>query len=143
LLSVAFALDYAASGRFYVASVHFDRAARLSRVRLLEFHRSAADPNLADPATRRLVLEVTEPTQLHNGGQLHFGPDGLLYMSFGDGGPAGDPDNQAQDLELLLGMIIRIDPRQSGAEPYTVPASNPFVGGAGRDEIYSYGLRNP
>jgi glucose/arabinose dehydrogenase len=143
LLSVAFPPDYSTSGRLYVASVRFDSAARISRVRLHEFLRSSADPGAADPATRRLVLEVTEPTQLHNGGQLHFGPDGLLYMSFGDGGPAGDPDNHAQDLELLNGKIIRIDPRASGAEPYTIPGSNPFVGRPGRDEIYSYGLRNP
>jgi glucose/arabinose dehydrogenase len=78
----------------------------------------------------------------HNGGQLQFLGD-LLYIGTGDGGSGGDPPNNAQDKESLLGKLLRIDPRPSGGRPYTVPANNPFVGRAGRDEIYSYGLRNP
>jgi len=74
---------------------------------------------------------------------LLFGPDGLLYIGTGDGGSAGDPENRAQSLNSLLGKILRIDPRAQGSSPYTSPTSNPFVGRGGRDEIYSYGLRNP
>ena len=78
----------------------------------------------------------------HNGGQLQF-LGNLLYFGTGDGGSGGDPPNNAQNKESLLGKLLRIDPRPSGGRPYSVPASNPFVGRAGRDEIYSYGLRNP
>jgi|tagenome__1003787_1003787.scaffolds.fasta_scaffold20951212_2 hypothetical protein len=142
-LSVAFAPDYATSGLVYVASVRFNTATQDSTVLLDEYHRSGSNPNVADATTQRTVLSVQEPTQLHNGGQLHFGRDGLLYMSFGDGGPTGDPQNHAQDLDLLNGKIIRIDPRLSGSTPYTIPSTNPFVGRPGRDEIWAYGLRNP
>ena len=79
----------------------------------------------------------------HNGGQLQFGADGYLYFATGDGGSGGDPDENAQNLDVLLGKLIRIDPRRSGGQPYSVPGSNPFVGAPGRDEIYAYGLRNP
>ena len=79
----------------------------------------------------------------HNGGQLQFGADGYLYFATGDGGSGGDPDENAQNLDSLLGKLIRIDPRRSGSQPYSVPGSNPFVGAPGRDEIYAYGLRNP
>jgi glucose/arabinose dehydrogenase len=145
LLALAFAPDYATSGRFYVTSVHFDSVAKVSHVRLEEFQRSTTDPELGDISTRRPLLDVPEPTQLHNGGQLQFGPDGLLYVSFGDGGPQGDPDNHAQDLESMLGKILRIDPNPDSTTglPYSIPANNPFVGRDGLDEIYSYGLRNP
>jgi hypothetical protein len=78
----------------------------------------------------------------HNGGQAQFLGD-LLYFGTGDGGGGGDPPNNAQNLDSLLGKLLRIDPRAAGGEPYTVPSSNPFVGRPGRDEIYSYGLRNP
>ncbi len=78
----------------------------------------------------------------HNGGQLQF-LGNLLYFGTGDGGSGGDPPNNAQSRETLLGKLLRIDPRASGGRPYSVPATNPFVGRPGRDEIYSYGLRNP
>jgi glucose/arabinose dehydrogenase len=78
----------------------------------------------------------------HNGGQLQF-LGNLLYLGTGDGGSGGDPPNNAQNKEVLLGKLLRIDPRPSGNQPYSVPSSNPFVGKPGRDEIYSYGLRNP
>ena len=78
----------------------------------------------------------------HNGGQLQFLGD-LLYFGTGDGGSGGDPPNNAQNKDVLLGKLLRIDPRAAGGRPYSVPASNPFVGKPGRDEIYSYGLRNP
>jgi glucose/arabinose dehydrogenase len=78
----------------------------------------------------------------HNGGQAQF-LGNLLFFATGDGGSGGDPPNNAQNKEVLLGKLLRIDPRQSGDRPYSIPGSNPFVGKPGRDEIYSYGLRNP
>ena len=86
---------------------------------------------------------MADPYPNHNGGLLLFGPDGLLYIGTGDGGAGGDPENRAQNLDSLLGKILRIDPRAAGSSAYRSPASNPFVGRAGRDEIYTYGLRNP
>jgi hypothetical protein len=89
------------------------------------------------------VIRIPHPVNAnHNGGQMQFLGD-LLYFGTGDGGSGGDPPNNAQNKEVLLGKLLRIDPRPSGGRPYTVPASNPFVGKPGRDEIYSYGLRNP
>ena len=99
---------------------------------------------MADPATRRQIIFQPQPYPNHNGGQLVFGPDGLLYIGFGDGGSHGDPQNRAQDLSTWLGKILRIDPHPSGSLPYTVPSDNPFVATAGaKPEIWSYGLRNP
>ena len=87
---------------------------------------------------------MRQPYANHNGGLLLFGPDGHLYVGMGDGGSGGDPENRAQNLNTLLGKILRIDPRALGPGGYTSPASNPFAGGrAGRNEIYAYGLRNP
>ena len=89
------------------------------------------------------MIEIPHPVNAnHNGGQLQFLGD-LLYLGTGDGGSGGDPPNNAQNKESLLGKLLRIDPRPSGGRPYSVPADNPFVGRPGRDEIYSYGLRNP
>lgn len=79
----------------------------------------------------------------HNGGQVVFGPDGFMYLATGDGGGGGDPQENAQDKDSLLGKLLRIDPLRSGGDRYTVPGSNPFVGKNGRDEIYATGLRNP
>jgi glucose/arabinose dehydrogenase len=91
---------------------------------------------------RRDVLTQDQPYANHNGGQLAFGPDGHLYIALGDGGSAGDPEGNGQDLGTLLGKILRIDPR--GKRPYAVPEDNPFVGKEGaRPEIWAYGLRNP
>ena len=138
LLGLAFAPDYARSGRLYV---YFTDRAGDQRVQ--EFRRSAQSPNRANKATRRNVLTMPDPYPNHNGGHLAFGPDGYLYIGTGDGGSAGDPENRAQDLDSLLGKLLRIDPRRSGSSPYRSPRSNPFVGRAGRNEIYAYGLRNP
>ncbi len=136
LLSVAFPPDYAQSKRFYVYYTGADGAITVD-----EFRRGSATRAL--PGSRRTVITVPHAENSnHTGGQLQFLGD-LLYLGTGDGGSGGDPPNNAQNREALLGKLLRIDPRSSGARPYTVPASNPFVGGPGRDEIYSYGLRNP
>ncbi|HVE90732.1 MAG TPA: PQQ-dependent sugar dehydrogenase [Actinomycetota bacterium] len=98
----------------------------------------------ADHASRRDLLFIDQPFANHNGGALAFGPGGHLYIATGDGGSGGDPQNNGQSLNTLLGKILRIDPRPSGTAAYTIPAGNPFVGVAGaRPEIWSYGLRNP
>jgi glucose/arabinose dehydrogenase len=136
LLSVAFPADYARSRRFY--AYYTDRQ---GNIRVDEFHRRSATQ--AARGSRRSVIEIPHPVNSnHNGGQLQFFGD-LLYLGTGDGGSGGDPPNNAQNKESLLGKLLRIDPRPSGGHPYTVPSDNPFVGKPGRDEIYSYGLRNP
>jgi glucose/arabinose dehydrogenase len=141
LLSIAFAPDYATSGLFYVFTVAkapdtFGGAA--GDLRVVEYRRSAANPDLADPASARLVLAQPHagPTN-HNGGQLAFGPDGFLYVTIGDAAVSSN----AQTLSNDLGKVLRIDP---GKAPFAVPPSNPFVGTPGaRPEIYALGLRNP
>jgi glucose/arabinose dehydrogenase len=138
LLSVAFAPDYARSGHLYVNFTD-----RNGDTRVQEFTRSADNPNRANLSSRRNVLSVDQPYSNHNGGLNLFGPDGLMYIGLGDGGAGGDPENRAQNLSSLLGKILRIDPRRSGSKSYRSPLSNPFVGKDGRNEIYSYGLRNP
>ncbi len=97
-----------------------------------------------DPSTRRQVLFQQQPYPNHNGGEVIFGPDGHLYIGFGDGGSAGDPQRNGLNLGTWLGKILRIDPLANGDQPYTVPADNPFVGQDGaKPEIWSYALRNP
>jgi len=101
--------------------------------------------DVADPATSRVLLLIPHPNfPNHNGGEVIFGPDGDLYIGVGDGGSAGDPNGNAQNTDVLLGKILRINPAPSGSLPYTIPADNPFAGQAGkRGEIWMYGLRNP
>jgi glucose/arabinose dehydrogenase len=136
LLSVAFPPDYARSKRFYV--YYTDNS---GNIRVDELRRRSA--TRAALGSRRGVIAVPHPVNAnHNGGQLQF-LGHLLYLGTGDGGSGGDPPNNAQNKGVLLGKLLRIDPRRSGGRPYSVPASNPFVGRPGRDEIYSYGLRNP
>jgi len=140
LLSLAFAPDYARSGRFYVYFT--DRA---GDQRVVEYRR--ATRARADAGSARLVLRMADDEGNHNGGLLLFGPDDHLYIGTGDGGGAGDRHGRrgnAQNLGSLLGKILRIDPAASGGRPYTVPSDNPFQGRSGaRAEIYAYGLRNP
>jgi glucose/arabinose dehydrogenase len=136
LLSVAFPPDYASSKRFYV--YYTDGA---GNIRIDEFKRRSSVR--ARRSSQRQVIVVPHPVNSnHNGGQLQFHGN-LLYFGTGDGGSGGDPPNNAQNKDVLLGKLLRIDPRPAGGKPYTVPADNPFVGKSGRDEIYSYGLRNP
>jgi len=141
LLSLAFPPDYSASGRFYV---YYTARNPSGEVTIAEYHVSS-NADVADPASRRIMLSIAHPRSNHNGGQLQFGPDGYLYIGTGDGGGGGDPDRAGQRLDTLLGKLLRIDPRPgAGGAAYTVPAGNPFVGRAGaRPEIWSYGLRNP
>ena len=136
LLSVAFPPDYPRSKRFYVYYTDHKGSIQID-----EFRRSSA--TRAAAGSRRPVITIPHPVNSnHNGGQLQF-LGNLLYFGTGDGGSGGDPPNNAQNKDVLLGKLLRIDPRAVGGKPYSVPASNPFVGRPGRDEIYSYGLRNP
>jgi glucose/arabinose dehydrogenase len=106
LFSMAFAPDYATSRKFYVYYTDLD-----GDMVVAEYLRDAVNPDIADPGTRRIVLEIPHPTEEnHNGGQLQFGPDGYLYLATGDGGGGGDPFRSAQDLEDLRGKMLRIDP---------------------------------
>jgi glucose/arabinose dehydrogenase len=136
LLSIAFPPDYARSKRFYVYYTDAEGAIRVD-----EFQRRGA--TRAGRDSRRSVITIPHPVNSnHNGGQLQF-LGNLLYFGTGDGGSGGDPPNNAQNKDVLLGKLLRIDPRASGGKQYSVPADNPFVGKPGRDEIFSYGLRNP
>ena len=164
LLGFALHPRYATNGRIFVyysaplrpgAPPGYDHTARIS-----EFRVSAADPNRADPASERVLLEIDKPQFNHNGGTLAFGPrDGYLYMSIGDGGGADDvglghvedwyaanEGGNGQDIQHnLLGDILRIDVDRGA--PYAIPAGNPFAGtpgcSDGCDETWAYGLRNP
>jgi glucose/arabinose dehydrogenase len=137
MLSMAFAPDYALSRRFYVYYV--DKA---GFIRVDEFERARGSADRALPGSRRLLIRQAHRRFNHKGGQLQFGPDGMLYMGFGDGGGMGDPDRNAQNLGRLLGKLLRIDPRPAGG--YGIPPGNPFAQRAGaRREVYAYGLRNP
>ena len=142
LLGLAFDPDFRHNGYFYVYYTAFG----LKRSVLSRFSVSRGDPNTADPNSERVVLEVPQPFQNHNGGQLVFGPDGNLYVALGDGGGGGDPFGNGQNTSSLLGSILRIDVRSIDSNgTYSIPPDNPFVGrGDGaREEIWAYGLRNP
>ncbi len=139
LLGLAFDPGYAENGRFYVYYIAgtAEGTSRLSRFRVTD------NPDVADPASEEILYTVEQPAANHNGGDLAFGPDGYLYISFGDGGSGNDPWNNGQTLTNVLGDILRID--VSGETGYTIPADNPWVG-VGNDtlpEIWASGLRNP
>lgn len=138
LLSVALHPRFETNGLIYV-----DLTDRDGDVRIIEYSVvDTEDGPVADPETARLVMEVEQPGQFHNGGMLQFGPDGYLYASFGDG-HFGESSANARDTRTLLGSIVRID--VDGAEPYAVPDDNPFVDsdGSSAPEIWAYGVRNP
>jgi glucose/arabinose dehydrogenase len=148
VLSVVFAPNYASSGLFYVYEQRWDNTSSGAvnvEGRVQEFSRSASDPNLADPASQRTVLTTDVMTRsLHVGGDLVFGPDGMLYVSIGDGDNQGNPDNSAQRLDSLLGKLLRVNPRASRSASYTVPAGNPYPAAPPPyNLIYARGLRNP
>ena len=141
LLGLAFHPSYITNGLFYVHSIKNN-----PRRSVFARYSVSSDPDSADRSTETIFLEVNQPYSNHNGGQLAFGPDGFLYISLGDGGSAGDPQNNAQSLTTLLGKILRIDvDTPNGETAYGIPSDNPFAGnGMGyREEIYAYGLRNP
>ncbi len=140
LLGLAFPPGFATKQRAYVYFTDTAGTSRVYRIRV-----NASDPDSFDPASMQLLLSIPQPYANHNGGQLAFGPDGYLYLGFGDGGGAGDPGNRAQDLGVLLGKILRIDVETTPSSPaYGIPPGNPFAGRAGaRPEIWEYGLRNP
>lgn len=136
LLSIAFPPDFQTSRLFYVYYTQSDGAANV----VAELRAPTSDA--ADPGSRRIVLSIPRPvdTTNHNGGQLQFGPGGLLYLAPGDGGRTAA---NARDNQTLLGKLLRIDPRRTATAAYGVPADNPYVAGGGRPEIWARGLRNP
>ena len=139
LLALAFHPAYASNGQFYV--VYNDLSGSLVLARYLK---SAGDPDLADPNSATILLTIPKIYSNHNGGTLAFGVDGYLYWSIGDGGGGGDPDNNGQNLNSLLGKILRLD--VNSGSPYGIPVSNPFYSDPSpsiRKEIWAYGLRNP
>lgn len=137
LLGLTFHPNYESNGFFYVHYSDLNGDTVIARYSV-----SAADPNVANPNSEVILLRVDQPFPNHNGGHIQFGPDGFLYIALGDGGSSNDPRNNAQNLESLLGKILRID--VNGPAPYGIPPGNPFAGSLpGRDEIWHYGLRNP
>src|SRR3954453_720124 len=128
LLGLAFDPNYVQNGRFFV---HYDRTVNTqAQSGIAEYARSAADPNVADPASERILLTVNQPFGNHKGGQLAFGPDGFLYIGLGDGGSAGDPLGNAQNRGVLLGKMLRIDvDHTSPGLQYAIPSDNPFLNG--------------
>ena len=138
LLSVTLDPGFADNGHVWIYYTRApDGASRLSRVRLVG--------SAVEAGSELIVLETPQPYSNHNGGTVRFGPDGLLYLGLGDGGAAADPHGHGQNLGTLLGSMLRIYVAEaSAADPYRIPADNPFVGAAvARWEIYAYGLRNP
>jgi len=136
LLGLAFPPDYQQTGLFYISYTDVNGHSILARYTV-----STEDPNLANPDSALEVLKVEQPFPDHNGGNINFGPDGYLYMGFGDGGNVNEPNTRSLDSNLLLGKMIRID---VSTQPYTIPSDNPFINdSAYRPEIWSMGLRNP
>jgi glucose/arabinose dehydrogenase len=137
MLSMAFDPRYSRNRRFYVYYTNSDGNIEVDR-----FH--AKSNSTARRASRRRVIVIPHPgASNHNGGTVAFGPHGLLYLATGDGGSAGDPPENAQSRNVLLGKLLRIDPDAHGKRAYRTPKSNPYVGKPGRNEIYASGLRNP
>ncbi|MCC7352992.1 MAG: PQQ-dependent sugar dehydrogenase [Anaerolineae bacterium] len=136
LLSVAFHPRYASNGRFFVN--YTDERGDIVVAR----YNVTLDPNVADPESAQTLLTIDQPYANHNGGQIQFGPDGYLYVGMGDGGSAGDPQGNGQNLGALLGKMLRID--VDAASPYGIPPDNPFRNrGDAKPEIWAYGVRNP
>jgi len=139
LLDLALHPDFGTNRYAYLSyNAPRDGDAMLSRISRVEF---SADGLSIDRTTEVTILEVDQPYSNHNGGDIGFGPDGMLYIGFGDGGSAGDPQGQGQNTDTILGDILRID--VDGGEPYAIPADNPFATGGGAPEIYASGFRNP
>jgi hypothetical protein len=141
LLGLAFHPNYSSNRFFYIYYTRLsDGALIVSRFTTL-----SGNPNKADSLSQLILLTIPHPTNLnHNGGMLMFGQDGYLYCGHGDGGSAGDPPNNAQNVNILLGKITRLDVNNpSGGNNYGIPPTNPFAGGGGSPEIFVWGVRNP
>jgi len=140
LLGLAFHPNFSENGYFYVNYTDYGPKRNV----IARYTVSSTNPDQADMESSLVILEVNQPYTNHNGGQMGFGSDGYLYISFGDGGSAGDPQGNGQNLQTLLGTIVRIDVNNtSNGLNYSIPADNPFIAPIGtRDEIYAYGLRN-
>ena len=136
LLGLAFHPQYPDPPYFYINYTDLNGDTVVERYQV-----QPDNPRRADPNSGEQILFVDQPYANHNGGHMLFGPDGLLYIGLGDGGSAGDPENNAQNTQILLGSLLRID--VDGEFPYGIPADNPFVNGGGAPEIWAYGLRNP
>ena len=139
LLGLAFHPNYASNGYFYVNYINNSGNTVISR-----FSRNVSDPNLANPSSETILMTINQPFSNHNGGDLEFGPDGYLYIGTGDGGSGGDPNGNGQNLNSLLGKMLRID--VDSGSPYSIPSDNPYVNDANPNtlaEIWAYGLRNP
>lgn len=135
LLSTAFHPNYQSNGKFFVFYT-----AQNGDLTIAQYSVSG-NPNVANSNPDKILLTIQHPLGNHNGGQLQFGPDGYLYISTGDGGGGGDPSENGQNINTLLGKILRID--VDSGSPYGIPPTNPFVGINGSDEIWAFGLRNP
>lgn len=137
LLGLAFHPDYATNGYFFVNYTNLSGNTVIARYSV-----NSTNPNIAN-TTGTILMTIAQPYSNHNGGCIKFGPDGYLYIGMGDGGSGGDPGNRAQNINENLGKMLRIDVNSTVAPYYTSPATNPFVGVAGNDEIWAYGMRNP
>lgn len=135
LLGLAFHPQYPSNGYFFV--YYNDTGGNITVAR---YTRSSTNPDVADPASEKIILNLPKPFDNHNGGSIHFAPDGYLWVVTGDGGSGGDPNNNAQNKNSLLGKLLRLDINSTGA--YNIPPGNPFVGVDGADEVWAYGLRN-
>ena len=137
LLGLAFHPQYSSNGYFFV---YYNNTA--GNIIVARYSVSTSNPDVADPASEKILLNIPKPFDNHNGGSIHFAPDGNLWIVTGDGGSGGDPNNNAQNKNSLLGKMLRIDVNSSG--PYNIPPGNPFAGAGvdGADEIWAYGLRN-
>jgi glucose/arabinose dehydrogenase len=139
LLGMAFSPTFETDRLFYLNYSNNSGATTIARYQVM-----SGNPNLADESTAEIILTISQPFTNHNGGRIAFGPDGYLYIAMGDGGSQGDPSNRAQNLNDLLGKVLRIDVSGGLGSGYTNPPTNPFFGGvAGLDQIWAYGLRNP
>ncbi|MDP5027802.1 MAG: PQQ-dependent sugar dehydrogenase, partial [Flavobacterium sp.] len=137
LLGLAFHPNYATNGYFFVNYTNTSGNTVIARYSV-----SSGNSNIAN-TTGTILMTITQPYSNHNGGSIKFGPDGYLYIGMGDGGSGGDPGNRAQNINENLGKMLRIDVNSTIAPYYTNPATNPYVGVAGNDEIWAIGLRNP